>query len=1133
MFKSNRYLQIFIVLAILILSISAVSAENTTNDGISSINDANDLNNQNLREYNPTKTWDPQQFLDNIDDISNGDIILITNGNANVNKNITLNKDNVIVYAEGNVIFNGGAANAQFRITGSDVLIQGITFTNFNYTGYGGAVYWSGFNATITNCTFTNNVASNDGGAIYLYNVHSSHIYDCLFVNNTALYAGAIGWTMSDNFIVSNCTFINNSAKVNGGAFQSLAFDNGTVTDCIFINNTANSNGGGVYWASPDGILANSVFINNTALFYGGGVYWGSDRGTVTNCTFKNNKAISNNAHYGGGAIIWFSANNGTVTDCTFINNTAFYGGAIYWFGSEKGTISNCSFKDNKANEIGGAICWYTLASYKSDNGLVEDCNFVNSSGKFGEGIYNNAENFSLGLGNGTLVYNEGLISQVNATMLDNKTYSVIEGQKVNLTAKVTSNNYTIIDPNFNFVVDGHEIASTLVKDQFTAQYTVPAADKVVVSGVYSKGQSVKYKNGLLLIKEFVNITGNNVTADYGQQITLNVDVESGNAAVNEGTVYVNINNKNYTGNVVNGHGTIIILAGLNAGEYKAIVFYKENDNYFAANTTLTIKVNKIASNVQLNVSNTTYGQPTIANVTLGDINDTVNITINNKNYAVTLVNGKGSTVINGLDAGKYTANVVFKGNNNYIGSSTQYNFVVEKADSNIKLDVNSVNYGNRIVANITLTTSNNAPITGTVKITINNKNYTVNVVNGKGNIVIRNLDEGNYTITATFEGDNNYNESSDSSNVELIGSEYYLESWDVVKYFENGTQYHVKVTDKQGNPAAGVDVTVSIDGKYFKNLTYTIVSNASGIATLPIRLIPGNYNITAILDNQAVNNTITVLPVTYNLIAENINMLHKDGTSYTVKVVDGEGNPVVGQNVAIVIDSSKWTKKAYYNIITDNNGIASLPINLAVGQYSVTAKCADESVTTKINVLSEPYVLEVSDVIKYFKNGTQYTVTVKDLGGNVVANKTVAVTLNSPNWKSPVTYNIVTNDYGIATLTINLAPGQYTAKATVGDNIATSAILVIPTLTSESLIKPVNQPGNLVAKLVDGHGNPLSGKSITFTVKTKIYTKITDLNGLATLPIHLGVGVWIINIADQETNAKITTKVTVTKATA
>lgn len=115
MFKSNRYLQIFIVLAILILSISAVSAENTTNDGISSINDANDLNNQNLREYNPTKTWDPQQFLDNIDDISNGDIILITNGNANVNKNITLNKDNVIVYAEGNVIFNGGSANAQLE----------------------------------------------------------------------------------------------------------------------------------------------------------------------------------------------------------------------------------------------------------------------------------------------------------------------------------------------------------------------------------------------------------------------------------------------------------------------------------------------------------------------------------------------------------------------------------------------------------------------------------------------------------------------------------------------------------------------------------------------------------------------------------------------------------------------------------------------------------------------------------------------------------------------------------------------------------------------------------------------------------------------------------------------------------
>lgn len=1132
--KSNRYLQIVIILAILILSISAVSAENTTNDGIGVINDDNSLNNQDLKEYNPTKTWNPQEFLDNFGSISNGDIILITNGTANVNKNMTLDKNNVVIFTEGNVVFDGQKANTHFNVTGNNVLIEGIKFTNFSYNGYGGVIYCSANNVTIKNCTFANNVAVDDGGAIYFFNANNSYVSDCLFVNNTASSGGAVAWSMFNNATVSNCTFIGNLAKINAGAIKFLGFSKATATDCIFINNTAQgSNGGAVYWASPDGTLDNSIFINNTALFYGGAVYWGAERGTVSNCTFKNNKAISNNSHYGGGAIIWFSATGGTVKDSKFINNTGFYGGAVYWFGSEDGTVANSTFIDNKAIDIGGAICWYTLGSYKSSNGLVDNCNFINSAGKYGEGIYNNAENFNLGVGKGTLVYNEGIISNVNVTILENKTYSVVEGKKINLTAKITSNNYTIINPNFNFIANSQEVASTLDKDHYTAEYTIPATNKVIVTGEYNGGKSVKYKNSLLLVKEFVNIAANNVTADYGKEITVNVDVKSGNTDVNEGTVYVTIGNKNYTGNVAAGHGTITIPGGLNAGEYKVTVFYRENENYFGANVTVTIKVNKIASNVVLDIGNTTYGQPIRANVTLGDINGTVDIAINNKNYTVTLVNGKGTTVINGLDAGDYTGKVIFKGNDNYIGSETQCDFTVEKADSNIKLDVNNVNSGNRVVANITLTTSNNAPINGTVKVTINGKNYAVNVVNGKGKITITNIAEGNYTITATFEGNNNCNGSDVSHDVEVIDSKYHLESWDVVKYFENGTQYHVKVTDKQGNPVSGIAVTVSIDGKYFKDLTYTIVTNGTGIATLPIRLIAGNYNITAILDYQTVNNTITVLPVSYNLIAGDINMFYKDGTKYTVKVVDNQGNPVVGVKVAITVDSSKWTKNANYNIVTDNNGVASLPINLAVGQYSVTAKYGSEAITTKVNVLYKLYVLGVSDVIKYFKNGTQYTVTVRDTDGNVVANKTVVVTLNSPTWKGPVTYNIVTNDNGTATLTINLSPGRYSAEAVVDGNMATSSILVIPTLTSDNLIKPVNQPGHLVAKLVDGQGNPLSGKTITFTVKTKTYNEITDVNGQATLPIGLGVGRWTIYIVDPETGAKTTSKVTITKARA
>lgn len=405
---------------------------------------------------------------------------------------------------------------------------------------------------------------------------------------------------------------------------------------------------------------------------------------------------------------------------------------------------------------------------------------------------------------------------------------------------------------------------------------------------------------------------------------------------------------------------------------------------------------------------------------------------------------------------------------------------------------------------------------------------YAVNVLKSENSA---STVKENYLIAAASLGDMAVNNVTGV--VANNTPDKFASSEDVVKYYKNGTQYHVKVVDAQGNPVSGEKVVVELNGKSFKNLRYTIVTDANGIATLVINLAVGNYDITAYYNGQVLRNTITVLSMSYNLAAEDINMGFKDGTQYAVKLVDGKGNPVQGEKISVIINSPKWSKPTTYNIVTDSKGIARLSIGLAVGQYTFTAKYGSEAITNKVNVLSQPFVVEVSDVIKYFKNGTQYTVTVKDLKGNLVAGKTVTVTLNSPNWSKSVTYNVVTNAKGVATLTINLAPGQYTAKAAVGDNVAVSSIRVLPTLTSESLTKPANQPGNLVAKLVDGQGKAMSGKAITFTIKAKTYTKITDANGLAALPIGLGVGTWTINIADPSTGAKTTAKVIITKARA
>lgn len=62
------------------------------------------------------------------------------------------------------------------------------------------------------------------------------------------------------------------------------------------------------------------------------------------------------------------------------------------------------------------------------------------------------------------------------------------------------------------------------------------------------------------------------------------------------------------------------------------------------------------------------------------------------------------------------------------------------------------------------------------------------------------------------------------------------------------------------------------------------------------------------------------------------VDMKFKDGSVYSVKLTDGNGDPVVNARVIIEVNTVS------YNCYTNNDGIASLPINLNPGTYTITA---------------------------------------------------------------------------------------------------------------------------------------------------------------------------------------------------
>ena len=222
-----------------------------------------------------------------------------------------------------------------------------------------------------------------------------------------------------------------------------------------------------------------------------------------------------------------------------------------------------------------------------------------------------------------------------------------------------------------------------------------------------------------------------------------------------------------------------------------------------------------------------------------------------------------------------------------------------------------------------------------TVKFNINGVIYNRNVSGNEGLAKLNiNLEPGEYIITAI-----NPVTGEDAANHVTVLS-LLTENKDLTKYYRNASQYSVKVLGADGHPVgANVTVKFNINGVFYERTT-----NESGIAKLNINLQPRDYIITAEYNGCRVSNNITVLPV---LNAEDITMKYRDGTQFKVKLVDGQGNPYVGQTVEFNIHG------VFYNRVTGSDGIARLNINLMPGEYIITSSYNGSNIANTITITS------------------------------------------------------------------------------------------------------------------------------------------------------------------------------------
>lgn len=169
-------------------------------------------------------------------------------------------------------------------------------------------------------------------------------------------------------------------------------------------------------------------------------------------------------------------------------------------------------------------------------------------------------------------------------------------------------------------------------------------------------------------------------------------------------------------------------------------------------------------------------------------------------------------------------------------------------------------------------------------------------------------------------------------------------------------------------------------------------------------------------LNEVLIDETITTsneLTNKSSIISNDLEKYYKDDKGFCATFYNENGTPLTNKNITFSVNGVSYIKT------TDNNGTAKLNINLESGNYTIISynPITNETITNNITVLSS---INGNDLTKYFKNATQYSVTLYDKTGKALVNKTVRFNING------IFYERKTNEKGVAQLNINLDPGNY-----------------------------------------------------------------------------------------------------------
>ena len=437
---------------------------------------------------------------------------------------------------------------------------------------------------------------------------------------------------------------------------------------------------------------------------------------------------------------------------------------------------------------------------------------------------------------------------------------------------------------------------------------------------------------------------------------------------------------------------------GLSAGEYNVSVAYNGDVNYTDASGKANFTVERASPDIEIGTENIVYDQDETISVTVSPVEGgtvptgTVNITVtdedgNSRTFNdVSLENGAAEKVISDLDAGNYTVQIVYSGDDNYAPDTKDGKFEVAKADAIVEIHVYDIIYGD--IEELTVTCN----ALGNVTVYVNGINVTLSLddgyehrlfaslaaaYSGNARLNLENLAAGTYPASVHYNGDKNHNEADDDDTFHVIPQNTTVSVYvDDIKVGEDAI---IKV--ELSPEAAPGNITVTIDGRDY-NVELT---NGKGQLAVPgfkagehdvVAKYPGSQNYT----NSSNSTTFKVTRNTPEVSIDSQDINVGDMETITVTVPkDATGN------VTITVAGKTYTAP-----VKDGKAVFNVP-GLKAGNYAVDARYNGDDKYDSLDVNGTFTVSKVKPdmgisaaTIKVGDDGTVTVTVPKDATGKI-----------------------------------------------------------------------------------------------------------------------------------------------------